>query len=233
MPADDFETELLRRVERSRSGYRAFCATIDLLGVTRMLKDDPQEAMSRLNDLQLSFAHASLFFPSDAEERACFAGDSWFIVREIRPDDDEASLWKVFCGRIFALLSIAAEIEHDLGNPGLRAIASRGRLVQIIDPDGWREDFIERQTRNWFVLTGANEALVKCLGAERAGSSHGFAWGQLWHETLEHELEYMGTPLAKIDRHAYQDPQVYPYIYDEMCSRSRNRVTLSVEFLKK
>lgn len=126
MTGSDFENELQRRVERSRSGYRAFCATIDLLGVTRMLEKDPWEAMSRLNDLQQSFAHASLFFPSDAQERACFAGDSWFMVREVRPDEDEGGLWKLFCGRVFALVSIAAAMEHDLGNPGIRVIASRG-----------------------------------------------------------------------------------------------------------
>jgi len=36
MPADNLEKEVLRRVKRSWSGYRALCATVDLLGVTQM-----------------------------------------------------------------------------------------------------------------------------------------------------------------------------------------------------
>jgi hypothetical protein len=233
MTPANLETELRRHVERSLPGYRAFCATVDLLGVTRMLEDDPEEAMNRLNGLQRSFADATLLFPGDAQERACFAGDSWFIVREVQPGADEPALWKVFCGRMFALASIAAEIEYDLGNPGVRVIASRGRLVQIAEPDRWRGHSTSHQTRNWFVLTGATEALVKCMAAERAGSHNGFQWGYFWHETVEHDLEYAGTPLVQIDPHAYGDEHVYPRIYDEMCSRAKNRVNLPEAFLTK
>lgn len=233
MSEDDFEKEVLRRVERSRSGYRALCATVDLLGVTRMLEEDPYEAMSRLNDLQQSLANATLFFPNDAEERACFAGDSWFLVREVGPDEDEAQLWRAFCGRVFALVSMAAEIEHDLGNPGIRVIASRGRLVQIVELERWREDFIEDQTRHWFVLTGAAEGLIKCQAAEKAGSGGGFGRGLFWHEKLDTELEYIGTPLGKINRQSYCDPTVYPQIYDEMCSRGVDTARLSSGYLRK
>lgn len=232
MGSNALDKQVLRRVNRSRLGYRALCATVDLLGVSRMWEEDPTEALSRLNDLQESFADATLLFPGDTQERACFAGDSWFLVREVLPEEDEAQLWEAFCGRVFALSSIAAQIEYDLGSPGLRVIASRGRLIQIIEPDRWRKDFINDQVRNWFILTGAAEGLVKCQAAEKAGKKGGFSWGHFWHESLDTELEYIGTPLAKIDLRAFRDLKVYPYIYEEICKHSVGTTKLSLESLK-
>lgn len=231
--ANEFETKLRHRLVRSREGYRAFCATIDLLGVSQLLEQDPAEAMSRLNDLQLAFAHGTLIFPGDAQERACFAGDSWFFVREVAPDEDEPALWKAFCGRVFALVSIVAEMENDLGNPGLRVIISYGSLVQIIEPDNWREDFIEPQTRNWFVLTGAAEALRKSLCAEQAGKKAGFKEGYFWHESPTLPLKYLGTPLTKFDHSIFDQPTTYPAIYEELSIRTNYEVSLPPEFLAK
>lgn len=215
-----FEDELLRLIARRRPGYRALCATVDLLGVKAMLEVDSVAAMNRLNDLLEAIAHATQFFPGDGQERACFAGDSWFFVREVRPEEHEVALWKEFCGRLFALVSIAAEIEVDLGNPGLRVIASRGDLAQTVEPDSWREDFIEDQTRHWFVLTGAAEGLRKSQAAEAAGAAGGFTPSQFWHEELGKEFEYLGTPLSRIRLESYGDRQAYVAIFEEMCARA-------------
>jgi hypothetical protein len=235
MPDGDreFEDTLMRRVMRSRPGYRAFCATVDLLGMTRMLDENAWEAMHRLNDLQSAFVSSTLFFPGDGLERACFAGDSWFFVREVGPDEDVPRLWESFCGRLFALVSFAADMEREIGNPGLRVIASHGRLVQVIEPDSCRQELTANQTRNWFVLTGAAEGLVKCMAAERAGRQRGFAWGQFWHEKLDAPMIYSGSPLAKIEPRAYGQPTVYPLIYSELCARDRSEVKLQPEFLRK
>jgi len=44
--------EFAERLRRSRSGFHAFCAMVDLLGVSETMRVDPHEASSRLNDMQ-------------------------------------------------------------------------------------------------------------------------------------------------------------------------------------
>src|SRR5437879_4020245 len=99
---DDSE-ELMQAVWRSRAGFHAFTATIDLLGMTQFMKKEPSEARSRLNDLHQGFGDAMSLYPGGEAYRVCFAGDSIFVVREIEPDVDYRTFWPVFCGHLFAI----------------------------------------------------------------------------------------------------------------------------------
>jgi len=140
-----------------RPSHEAFCCSIDLLGLGDMLRDNPAEAASRLNDIQRGFGEAFLFFPGGSDYRVCFAGDSVFVVRELTPEDDRERAWSYYCGHLFAVCSILQELELGMSNPGIRVIASYGELSQIWEPDSWRDSILPGLTRNWFVLTGASE----------------------------------------------------------------------------
>ncbi|HWX42705.1 MAG TPA: hypothetical protein VN345_16250 [Blastocatellia bacterium] len=81
--------ELLRElIVRGRAGFNAFCATIDLLGMSRMVTDDPTEARTRLDNLQQGFGDGLLLFPGGADYRVCFAADSLFVVKEFTPEEN-------------------------------------------------------------------------------------------------------------------------------------------------
>src|SRR5690625_3823405 len=140
-------------VDRRRQGYMSCCLNVDLLGVKAMLERDPREAGIRLNALQRGLAEATLFFPGADQYRACFAGDSWFLVREISPEESLSEVWPTFCGHVYVLTSIVQDVETKIGNPGIRAVASYGELVQLESPDEWRHEHIQQDTRNWFALT--------------------------------------------------------------------------------
>ena len=214
---DNFWAGVMRMVDRSRSGFRSMCAAIDLLGMRQMLLTRPDEAASRLNDLQ-KLPEALLLFPSGDEYRACFVGDSWFIVREVRPEEEDWAtiLWPRFCGHMFALASIAYELEGGLGNPGLRAVAAYGAVSQIFEPDEQIHPELKPQLKHWFSLTGADQALVKCDEALRAGQAQGFMHQMFWYERLDAELVFWGAPLSPVPLTEYGLPNLYEQLFARM-----------------
>jgi hypothetical protein len=212
---DDFLAGVLRMAVRRRSGFRSLCAAIDLLGMRRMLLTRPEEAASRLNDLQ-RIPEALLFFPGGDQYRACFVGDSWFIVREVPPDEDWSTVWPDFCGHVFALASFANELEGGLGNPGLRAVAAHGAVSQVFEPDERMHPELNAQLRNWFVLTGADQALVKCDEALRAGQAQGFKHHAFWHERVDEECVFSGSPLSPVPVSEYGRPELYAELFARM-----------------
>ncbi len=223
-----FEEQVLDRVNRMRPGHEAFCCSIDLLGLGDMLRDNPAEAASRLNDIQGAFGDALLFFPGGSDYRVCFAGDSVFVVRELTPKDDLEIEWSNYCGHLFAVCSILQELELGMCNLGIRVIASYGELSRIWEPDSWRDPILSGFTKNWFVLTGASEALWKCTEAERRGAYAGFAHGYWWHEDRAEKRRYRGTPIFKIPLTAYRDTSLYPEFFKVMCDRADRNATLDV-----
>ena len=198
-----------------------------------MALSDPREAQQRVNDVQQSVTDAVLFFPGAQHYRACFAGDSWFVVREVDPEEDAGSLWPGFCGHIYALASIAQEIEAGLGSPGIRVIASHGQLLPLEEPDGWQDPAISAETARWFALTGINEALLKCGAAERAGSEGGFRGGFFWHERPTSDYQYWGTPFLRIPVRTYCDESQYPMFYEVLCSEHTEVTVLEAKYLRK
>jgi hypothetical protein len=191
-----------------------------------MMRKNPAEAQARLNDLQQGFGDALIFFPGGEDYRVCFAGDSLFIVKELSPDDDWIEHWPAFCGHLFAMASMLQDLETNIGNPGLRAIVSYGRLLQLRESDSWREEPISRYTRNWLVLTGASGALLKCTEAERLGSKGGFHGGYFWHEDPEKERSYRGTPLYKIPPELCCQPALYRAFYYETIQKAKRESEL-------
>ena len=204
----------MRMVDRRRLGFRSMCAAIDLLGMRQMLRTRPEEAGSRLNDLQ-KLPEALLFFPGGDQYRACFLGESWFIVREVRPEEDLAKLWPGFCGHMFALASFAYELEGGLANPGLRAVAAYGAVSQIFEPDEGIPE-LEPQVKHWFALTGADQALVKCDDALRAGQAQGFMHQMFWHERLDTECVFWGSPLSPVPVTEHGVPGLYEKLFARM-----------------
>jgi len=223
-----FEEQVLDRVNRMRPGHEAFCCSIDLLGLGDMLRDNPAEAASRLNDIQRAFGEALLLFPGGDDYRVCFAGDSVFVVLELTPEDDREQVWSRYCGHLFAVCSILQDLELGMGNPGIRVIASYGKLLQIWEPESWNDPMLAEFTRNWFVLTGASEALWKCTEAERRGQCAGFAHGYWWHEDRAEKHRYRGTPFFKIPLTDYRDTSRYPEFFKVMCDRADRNATLDV-----
>jgi hypothetical protein len=219
---------IIELAKRRRSGYGAFCAFIDLLGMKKEMSLNPREAVYRLNDLQQGFGHALIFFPGGRDYRVCFLADSLLVVKELTPEEKFDECWPMFCGHVFALASYVQELETDIGNPGLRMFVSYGRLSQIIEPDSWRQYPISDFTKNWFVLTGASDALRKCDDADRAGSSGGFDGGYCWHEIPSNEREYLGTRFIKIPPDYWRQPNLYPAFYQELCKKADKRVKLPV-----
>jgi len=109
----------------------------------------------------------------------------------------------------------------------VRVVISYGRLFQIFKPDSWRRYPISEYTKNWFVLTGAADALLKSTEAERQGRKRGFEWGYCWHEIPGNEREYWGTPFFTIAKEQWRQPQLYSNFYQELCRRACKRVKLS------
>lgn len=222
------EPELLELMSRSRTGFKAFCATVDLLGMKTMIRENPIEASSRLNDLQQGFGDAFLLFPGGTDYRVCFAGDSVFVVKELAPEESWIERWPDFCGHVFALASVMQDLEVSIGNPGIRLIISYGQLFQLRQPDSWREESISEYTRNWLVLTGASDALVKCTEAERLGQNGGFDGGYCWHEDTKRERSYLGTRLFRIPTNLCRLPDLYPTFYQEVRARTEKQTELVV-----
>lgn len=218
--------KILELVSRGRQGFNAFCATIDLLGMRSLMKSDFLEARSRLDDLHQGFGDDLLLFPGGEDYHVCFAGDSLFIVKELSPENNWINYWPSFTGHIFAMASFLHDLDTNIGNPGLRVIISYGRLFQLREPESWKDKMISPYTKNWVVLTGASEALVKCTEAEKRGSSGGFEGRYCWHEKPDQEFKYLGTPLFKVSSKFYQQPSIYPALYEEIRRKARKRAEL-------
>jgi len=198
---------------RGRPGFNAFCTSIDLCGIKCMMRKNLREARARLDDLQQGFGYALILFPGGEDYRVCFAGDSLFVVKELSPDDDWTKQWPIFCGHLFAMASMLQDMETNIENLGLRAIASYGQLFQLREPDSWREEPVSKYTRNWLVLTGATDALLKSTEAERQGKKSGFLNGYFWHEDPVKEFNYRGTPLCKVPPEQCCQPALYQKFY--------------------
>jgi len=223
----EFDDQLLRRVNRSRKGYTALAATIDLLAIRSMTSTDPREARQRLNDLQGGVSASITLYPGGADYRVCFAGDSVFLVQELEPEVDGTNAWANFCGHIFAISCLLNDMDRGIENPGLRVIIAAGSLLQITDPDSWKGTPWAAQTEHWFVLTGASEGLRKCTRAEGVGSGGGFVGGYCWHERPGVPGEFLGTRLSKLSPFSYQRAELYPQIYDWMKASAERSAVLA------
>lgn len=212
--------QVVELAKRMRSGYRAFCAYIDLLDMKETMRLDPAEAIHRLDDFQQSFGEALLFFPGGKDYRVCFLADSLLVIKELTPEEKSEECWPTFCGHVFALASYVQELETNIGNPGLRMFVSYGQLFQIIEPDSWRQYPISEFTKNWFVLTGASDALTKCHQADKVGHKGGFEGGYCWHEVPDKDGFYFGTPLYMIHPAQRMQPNLYPLFYNELCNKA-------------
>lgn len=224
-----FGDDVVKLALRRRRGYQSFCAVVDLLGVRAMLKKRPSEAGSRLNDLQKGFGEATFFFPGGSDYRACFVGDSWFVVKEVTPDEQAEELWPAFCGHIYALTSFIYELEKGLGNPGLRVVVAAGPVSQVEEPDEWRYSHIAEETKHWFVLTGADQALVKSERAQRLGKRAGFFGNFFWFEVAGRENLFWGAPFRPFPAEEYQDPTLYPEFFDRLLKNHSAEAALPVK----
>jgi len=81
--------QVFELTKRMMPDFRAFCASVDLLGVEEGIARDPEEAKQRLNDLQQGFGEALIFFPGGEDYRVCFVGDSLFVVKELTPPEND------------------------------------------------------------------------------------------------------------------------------------------------
>jgi len=192
-----------------------------------MIYTNPEEVLSRLDDLQQGFGEAvATFFPGGSDYRVCFLGDSVWIVKELSPQESQEELWPRFCGHLFAVSSLLQETETRIGNPGLRVIMSYGRLFQLSRPKSWQHPIIAPFAANWYVLTGGSEALAKCDKAEHMGSKGGFEGGYCWHGILEQPNHYHGTPLYSIPRDQWCQPQLYLGLYHQMLAKADHTAEL-------
>lgn len=225
-----FMEELMTRIDRSRNGFRAMAASIGLFAFGSDMKNQPWEARARLNDLHYGFAQALHFFPGGLSYRACFLGDSIWVVQELKPEDDINKQWSCFCGHIYALCTLQQEPELLIGNKGIRVIASYGQLLPITRPEDWQDDHLVNETQNWFVLTGANEAVAKCHEAELSGGKGGFLTGHFWHESIDMHQQFHGTEIINnITPEEYRQPALYPEFYRRMCSTTNLLTQLEFE----
>jgi hypothetical protein len=223
---DQFVEDVLRLVNRSREGFQAFVATVDLVGFKNQMVERKDEAKARLDDLQQGFGEALLFFPGGEEYRVCFASDSVFIVREAEPGADTGSLWASFCGHIYALAGFLDDMDRQIGNPGLRVVVAAGPLLQLSKPESWKKLPWWPEMTNWFVLTGATDALRKCMEAESRGSAAGFLAGYCWHEQPTSAGSFLGTRLQKVLPEHAQRPALYETFYKEMVARADQTAAL-------
>ena len=228
MPFDsEFESQIVAEIKRSRRGYGAFAASIDLLATQALMKMNSHEARQRVNDLQQGIGEALQFFPGGELYRVCFTGDSVFVIREIDPDEHTPLLWPVFCGHIYALASFMHDVDKRIGNAGVRAIIAHGPLFQLTDPDSWKRLPWQGQVRNWFVLTGPSIALTKCLNAEKAGRKGGFFSSYCWHERLEKVGTFLGTPLQALPLECAMHPELYAEVHSRMIAAADRSASLT------
>jgi hypothetical protein len=220
------EQDILELVRRSRSGFQAFAATVDLLGMKEDMAQRPPEARARLDDLQQGFGEALVFYPGGDAYRVCFATDSLFVVREIEPETKQADLWATFCGHIFELACFIHVMERNIGNPGLRVVIAAGPLFQLQEPESWRKLPCSQETGNWFVLTGASAALKKCIDAEACRSAGGFVGGYCWHEKPDAPGVFLGTSLKQLSPKTYQRPELYAEFYRWMVANADKQAAL-------
>lgn len=232
MDFHDIINNSLELARRMRPGFRAFCASLDLLGMKRTIAVDQEEAIQRLDDFQQGFGDALQFYPGGNDYRVCFLGDSLFIVKELQPEEKNEEAWQLFCGHLFALASWVQTLEKKIGNPGLRMTISYGSLFQIVEPDSWRRHPISDYTKNWFVLTGASEALVKCHEIEQQGQAHGFAGGYCWHEVPSNNNVFNGTPFFKVPINGYQRHGLafYSNLNIELCEKATRSIELKSRY---
>jgi len=211
---------LVELARRMRSGFQAFCASIDLYAFRSLIKSNPREALHRVNDLQRGFADALVSFPGGSDYRVCFAGDSVFVVKELQPEEKIEDLWPTFCGHIYGISSFLNEIDTNIGNKGIRVIISYGKLIQLFKPDSWKHQLFAPFTENWFVLTGASEAFKKTIKADVLGKAGGFLNKYCWHELPNKSCLYQGTPIEKVPLEWTLQPKLYPRFYERMNSKA-------------
>ena len=96
-------------------------------------------------------------------------------------------------------------------------------------PESWDDSVAPESTRNWFVLTGASAALVKCTTAERLGSAAGFLPGHFMHEHPDREWRYFCTPIVEVSRDERRDPRLYPSFYERVCENAVREINLPRE----
>jgi len=162
---------------RRRKGYRSFCAAVDLLGVRSCSENDLRSG-GTLNDLQKGFAKHVLLSRARGTIGPVSSADSWFVVREVSPTRTPKRYGRQFCGHIFRA-DLASSLNLKPGwQPG---IARGGAQVcsQIEEPDTWSFEHIADETRHWFVLTGADQALVKERALSARGKGRRIRWQPL------------------------------------------------------
>jgi hypothetical protein len=204
-------------IDRSRPGCRAMAASIDLCARSDDLEKKLWEAHARIEDLYYNFAEALLLFPGGSDYRACFFGETVWVVREVRPNEKLRELWPRFCGHVYALCAQQQKSKAITGDLGIRVIASYGQLLQIRRSDSWKDALFAEETSNWFVLTGANESVAKCIKAERSGRENSFLDKYFWHESLDRPCHYLGTPIASLPSTERPEPELYSEFYRRMC----------------
>ena len=118
------------------------------------------------------------------------------------------------------MASFAYELEEGLGNPGLRAICAYGEVSQVFEPDEGSFPGLANQLMHWFVLTGANQAVVKCDEALRVGKGGGFLHNQFWYERLDREYEFRGAPLSTVPTNQYGTPNLYERLFESISAAS-------------
>lgn len=223
----ELESQIMADLKRSRRGYQAFAASVDLVATQALMKMNPHEARQRVNDLQQGVGEALQFFPGGEHYRVCLAGDAVFVIREIDTDEDSALLWPAFCGRIFALASFMHQMERGIGNAGFRAIVAYGPLFQLTDPDSWKRLPWHNEVHNWFVLTGPSIAFKKCCDAERAGRKGGFLPSYCWHEQSEEAGSFLGTPLQALPLEWAMHPELYAEVHSRMITAADRTAALA------
>jgi hypothetical protein len=221
------DARIVEMVHRGAEGFWALAASVDLIGMSAQMVQNPCEARARLNDLQQGFGEALCLYPGGAVYRVCFAGDSVFVIREIEPEARVAPIWASFCGHMFAVAGLLHEMDRAIGNPGLRVVVAAGPLFQLADPESWKRLPWRHETQNWFVLTGASVAFAKCWKAERLGTKGGFRRGYCWHERLTEAGIFLGTRLARVPDEMACDPSQYGQVYSLMASTAEEKATLA------
>lgn len=215
----------LKLAERMRSGFRAYCAHLDLTGMRETMKHNRNEALHRLNDFQQGLGDALTIYPGGHDYRVCFLADSAIVVKELKPGDDSGESWASFCGHLFSISGYVHGMETNFGNLGLRAAIAYGELFQIFEPDGWHRPETSGYTKDWFVLTGASPAMVKSHEIHQVGTKGGFEGGCCWHETPGISGTFLRSAFSQVTplRPGEEADLKYVGIYEEMCRQAHGK----------